>query len=434
MAACLALLPEDLSHASFLIDRALRPEASPDEVLVIREELAARGKGKISTDRFRQALANEGAVSSDSGLRAAGMMARLAPDDEIWKAVAPKVARKIVQENPVWLGQWRAAFEPVAAELLVPLRQIFADQTQPDWRDRAFTLLEAFAYRPGDHSRAAELAELLIDADPKRARQVVGLLGTNSDRERAVRYLVPKLRQIAQADEREAARQGRIAVAVVQLGETEPVWPLFAQRDDSSVRTEVIHELRRSGIDPALIVERLRAETNVSAKRSLLFCLGDFDPGSISQSVKKPLEAELLDLYRSDPDAGIHGAIAWLLRQRWALSSAIDAIDRELASKSLPMDRGWLVNSLGQTYTLIRGPVSLRRLEQEARPEWRYGRAAVYDPDSAEIRDRRARGQPEGLRSISRQEPPGGAGQPGHLHVCPDFPVARLRHRIIDLV
>jgi serine/threonine protein kinase/formylglycine-generating enzyme required for sulfatase activity len=360
VAAALALLPEDLSYAEFLIDRALRPEASPDEVLVIREELAARGRGKVSIDRFREALGKEGAVLTDKDLRAAGMLALLAPDDAIWKAAAPKVAAKIVQENPVWLGPWRAVFEPVAGHLLDPLRRIFGEETQPDWRDRAFTLLLEFANRPGDHSRAVELAELLIDADPERARQVLALLGTSSDRARAVRYLVPKLSPIAEGNEREAVRQGRIAVAVIQLGETDPVWPLFRQRDDSSVRTEVTHELPRSGIDAALVVERLHGETNISAKRSLILCLGEFDPASISQAVRKPLEGELLAWYRSDPDAGIHGAVGWLLRERWGRVKEIEAIDRELASTSLPSNRGWFVNSQGQTYTLVRGPVSLR--------------------------------------------------------------------------
>jgi serine/threonine protein kinase/formylglycine-generating enzyme required for sulfatase activity len=360
LAASLALLHDDLSHASFLIERAVRPEASPDEVLVIRDELAARGGGKRAVEGYRQVLAGGGAVLSDSDLRAAGMLARLAPDDEIWKMVAPKVARKVVQENPVWLGQWRAAFEPVARYLLVPLRQIFADPTQPDWRDRAFTLLEKFANRPDDHNRVAELAELLIDADPDRARSVVGLLGTSNDRQPAVHYLVPKLAKIAQGDEREAARQGRIAVALVQLGEAETVWPLFALRDDSSVRTEVTHELGHSGIDPALLVERLRGETNVSARRSLLLCLGEFDPASINQALRKSLEIELLAWYRSDPDAGVHGAVGWVLRERWGAGRAIETIDGELASKVLPNNRGWFVNSLRQTYTLIHGPVSLR--------------------------------------------------------------------------
>jgi formylglycine-generating enzyme required for sulfatase activity len=126
------------------------------------------------------------------------------------------------------------------------------------------------------------------------------------------------------------------------------------------VRTEVTHKLAISGIGSTLIVERLRAETNVSAKRSLLLCLGEFDPSSIGQSARKSLQDELLSWYRHDPDAGIHGAVDWLLRERWGLGRELDSVDRELAAKSLPMDRGWFVNHGAQTYTIIRGPVALR--------------------------------------------------------------------------
>jgi len=368
--AALALLPDDPFYTSFLVGRALNPDVSPDEVLVIREALAALAGHDVLIESFRRVLAKDENVLSDSDLRAAGMLARLAPDDAIWSGAAAKVAHKVVLENPVWLGQWREVFQPVARVLTEPLQQIFADQTQPDPRGRAFTLLLEFANRPGHSDRPEDLAELLIDADPERSRQVVALLGELLDRRRAVRFLAPRLAQVDEGDERQAARQGRIAVAVIQLGEPETVWPLFIQRDDSSVRTEVMHELAPSGIDPALVVERLRAETNVTAKRALLLCLGEFAPGSISQPVRKSLEDELLAWYRHDPDAGIHAAVDWLLRERWGLGRALESIDQELAAQPLPANRGWFVNSQAQTYTIIRGPVSLRA-----------GSARISDPN-----------------------------------------------------
>jgi formylglycine-generating enzyme required for sulfatase activity len=62
-------------------------------------------------------------------------------------------------------------------------------------------------------------------------------------------------------------------------------------------------------------------------------------------------------LYRTDPDGGIHGAVDWILRQRWGRANALDAINRALASKTLPIGHNWYVNGHGQCYTIVKGPV-----------------------------------------------------------------------------
>ena len=65
----------------------------------------------------------------------------------------------------------------------------------------------------------------------------------------------------------------------------------------------------------------------------------------------------LLDLYRNDPDAGIHGAAEWTLK-RWKIEQkklqAIDALVRQLKEQG---GRRWSVNGQGQSFALIDGPV-----------------------------------------------------------------------------
>ena len=65
----------------------------------------------------------------------------------------------------------------------------------------------------------------------------------------------------------------------------------------------------------------------------------------------------MLAAYRTDPDPGIHGAIDWLLRRRWNLGEELDAVNKELASPTLPTDRDWYVNGQGQTFSIIHGPI-----------------------------------------------------------------------------
>ena len=94
---------------------------------------------------------------------------------------------------------------------------------------------------------------------------------------------------------------------------------------------------------------------------------------------------KLLDLYRNDPDPGIHGASEWLLRQ-WRNENQIQVIDKELGKLPLPtlrVDqgeasskgniRGWYVNSQGQTMVIVPGPVEFQMGEGKTQHRERIG-------------------------------------------------------------
>jgi hypothetical protein len=70
------------------------------------------------------------------------------------------------------------------------------------------------------------------------------------------------------------------------------------------------------------------------------------------ENVLPHLMPRLLQLYRDDPDAGIHSAAEWLLRQ-WQATGAIAEIDKSLASGKVEVDRHWYENRQGQTLVII---------------------------------------------------------------------------------
>ena len=72
-----------------------------------------------------------------------------------------------------------------------------------------------------------------------------------------------------------------------------------------------------------------------------------------------PGVARLLAVYRDDPDAGVHGAAGWTLRQ-WGLKDKLGALDAELAKLKDLGGRRWYVNGQGQTFAVIAGPVEFR--------------------------------------------------------------------------
>jgi formylglycine-generating enzyme required for sulfatase activity len=106
-------------------------------------------------------------------------------------------------------------------------------------------------------------------------------------------------------------------------------------------------------------MDALLFHPETSIRRALILALGTYGTEGLSPSDRQPLIAKLLDLYRSDPDSGIHGAIAWALR-KWGQQEPLKAADAELSRLKDWGDRRWFVNGQGQTYALIDGPVEFR--------------------------------------------------------------------------
>src|SRR5207253_2950322 len=119
----------------------------------------------------------------------------------------------------------------------------------------------------------------------------------------------------------------------------------------------LIHRLPVLGVDPATLMQRWHAETDVTVQRALLLGLGEFSDTRLPPAARQPLTARLLDAYREHPDPGVHAAAGWLLRERWGQKGTLERIDRDLAAPAGKLagpvgERRWWVNSQGQTFAL----------------------------------------------------------------------------------
>jgi formylglycine-generating enzyme required for sulfatase activity/tRNA A-37 threonylcarbamoyl transferase component Bud32 len=172
---------------------------------------------------------------------------------------------------------------------------------------------------------------------------------------------VPEAARLARAP-----RQANAAALLLSLGKEGPVWPLLKQVPTPDVRSHVLARLGTHGIAADTIVRRLKVETDATARRALILGLGELGDKDLPAEQRNQLLPLLLKWYREEADAGVHGAIDWLLRhgkegpaQRkvdWAAAKELDRIDREL--RGLPAGgRQWFVNGQGQTYTIVPGPV-----------------------------------------------------------------------------
>jgi formylglycine-generating enzyme required for sulfatase activity len=374
----LALLPDEPARAEFLVRFVTDPRATPEDVLVIRQALLDRDLAGPAADRIIQALPGPDAPIDNAALRAFGTLAGLKPDWTGWPEYADPIARQLTHDELVWISTRAVVFEPIARRLTEPLRHIYADRSNPEARGLAFALLVEFALRETNPDQVEDLAALIPEASPQHASQLsehFHHLTTDADRGRLIAALAPMLDVPARFDDPRAARQGRIAAVLAHLGAADRSWPLLRLDpdgdNDPAVRTELIHQFPAFGVAPELLVDRLLAEPDVSARRALVLSLGSYPDDALPDRRRDAITPTLLDWYRSDPDPGLHSAISWLLRRRWGLGGTIDALDRQLASTEPVDGRGWYVSRHGQlTFAVVRGPV-----------EFRMGSTLQTDPD-----------------------------------------------------
>jgi formylglycine-generating enzyme required for sulfatase activity len=164
-----------------------------------------------------------------------------------------------------------------------------------------------------------------------------------------------------EAKQRLARRQANAAVVRFRLGHEDAVWPLLRHEPDPRRRSLVIHRLSPLGADVGPIVRRLGEESDVSARRALLLCLGEFGPRQYPPGQREALVGRLARLYEEDPDAGVHAAAEWVLR-RWGEQRRLGEIDAKLSRRDLrargagesPAEgRRWYVNGQGQTMVVM---------------------------------------------------------------------------------
>jgi formylglycine-generating enzyme required for sulfatase activity len=152
-----------------------------------------------------------------------------------------------------------------------------------------------------------------------------------------------------------AKRQAQAAVALLRLGEGEPVWPLLKHDADPRRRTYLMLRLGLLGADPQALVRRLRTEPDATVRQALILGLGEFGDARLPDKARRPVRDWLLGCFRTDSDPGVHGAADWLLR-RWGDGPELERIDRELAHGKPDPGRRWFVNGQGQTFAVVAGP------------------------------------------------------------------------------
>jgi serine/threonine protein kinase/formylglycine-generating enzyme required for sulfatase activity len=373
----LALLPVDANQVDHLAARLL--ECGPDrygEHAVLRRALAP-----FSATMIPRLWASLDAMKPDNPrlLAPACALAMYDPDDRRWAAIGGKLARGLIAVHNVFIGPWVDALAPVRREVKVPLAAIFRDGDRPEGqRSAAADILAIYA-----SDDAELLADLVMEAAPRDfVETLFPVAARHADRATAIWKAELEgagrsagLEAKSELDkDGAAARRARAAAALLRMGETESVWPLLRHSPDPRLRSLIINWLRPLGADPmAIAAEFDRLDSTgrptrasgpashdailfdpwTSRRRAVILAMGTYDPGAFAPEESGALMTRLLEVFRTDPDAGVHGATEWTLR-RWGQSARIAEVERGLRG----LDGGgrrWFVSAQGQTFVVVGG-------------------------------------------------------------------------------
>jgi serine/threonine protein kinase/formylglycine-generating enzyme required for sulfatase activity len=350
----LALLPVDPSKIEALRDGLLRVPSH--EFVVVRNALLPY-KGAVRDSLWTAAL--DPNLDVQKQFQAACALATYAPKDPRWSRLNKFVAGRLVTLESSALVPWLEALRPVKGQLIEPLTSIFRDANQ-DSLSRRFAA-EALADYVSD--RPDTLLDLLEDSQPYQFVVVFNKLVLNKERAIALAHneLAKHPTEKSTESEKEALakRQANVAIALLRLGAPEEVWPILKASPDPRVRSYVIDWLSPLAVSSQTIIERFNTEPDVTIRRALVLALGEFAETQLSGIQKQPLIEKLLAIYENEPDAGLHGAVEWLLR-KWGQDKGLEAVVEKLKSDETQLQtrraagkRQWYVNMQKQTFVIL---------------------------------------------------------------------------------
>ncbi len=375
--AQLALLPVEPGRLESIYEKI--DIATPSELRVM-QTLFQKHRSSL-TPRLWAEVFRIPALFALERTRRACLLAALDPDDLRWSVLGPQVADFVVTESPRLVRDWEEAFLPVRNQLIPRLIEVHRDEPRPSSeRLLASTLLSKYVSHDGK-----QLAELISESDPQQFAVLFPSLQTNHDVAKPIlRTMVHTESDSPASDlvrDAVARRRSRATVALIHLGEVDLLDTMLTSEDlrkrgqrdyesGASVAAEVhnedapratsflIHDLAKYNVPATQVIAALRRcdPKRPEVKSAQLLSLGEFSEQQLTAAMRDEILADLEEAYVTHPDSGVHGALTWLLGQRWGRADRLAELDDRLRRR-LPDDGfDWFVDTTGRTFTVFRGP------------------------------------------------------------------------------
>jgi hypothetical protein len=314
-------------------------------------------------------LLKENARTDDACLNLGCLAAQISPDDPRWAAVAPAVAHALILQPPLDMSVFTAALAPARQALVPSLVSLYRDPfTEPIAREATAGILARFA-----SDQPSTLADVIVDADASAFRLVLPALQQQSD------AALPRLRSVANADvefERlardqewatrhkveqvyDAAERQRATAMIAMwcLASPQPALDALQRGEDPARRAWLIELLAPLGVPVNAIWADAKVASDSSVRQALLLALGQGDFQGAGGAEQGQMLTDMFQIFCDDPDAGVHSACRWLLRNRLHAPERVATVEASLPNKP-SLNRDWYVGPNGHTLATIRGPVS----------------------------------------------------------------------------
>ncbi|MFK8111712.1 MAG: protein kinase [Rubripirellula sp.] len=316
-----------LDQSPYLLDQLSR--VNPQQFGVLRDairpdEAAIEGLWQVGNDQER---------ISDHRFQAYVALAKYAPNDPRWTSASDFVTRHLVQRVP-------SLHFASQVEFLLPCRHQLTDSLLN-------VLGNAGDFTLSERERAAVLVGQYLADDPSKlvsaylmtddTSQSTPLLQALHRNEKvAIAELTDVLSNANEEDEGHSyAHRGLAATALVELGSSDLVWPYLELWEDPTLRGFVIKYLGQFNAGLKTVSSRLAVEQDVTIRRALIQVLGASRDQRIAPSEQQAIVAQLDELFRLDPDPGIHAAAQnALLRRGVQLPSLPTGLERADSKKA----------------------------------------------------------------------------------------------------
>jgi hypothetical protein len=272
-------------------------------------------------------------------VKAAALLAEFDPRSPKWSSVLDRLVRGISHESPTSIVPVGPLFRSIRERLVDPLVDICTSDSDGDARRTSAALLLVILHYD-DVPLLARLAS--IAAEGQYGIFVEALKGSESSLDQAREWWK---RRLCSSDEIPSKERAGIAFNLCNAGASSLGIPaLFSEPSDLSPLGEFIALSVAHGVDPDQIWRSLIECSDQRTLYVLLLTLGS--------SIKPPQQwiqdrlPALIEMYRHNPDAGIHGGIRWLFHI-WGMSELRLNIDKELMGDQIDWSRGWFVLNAG---------------------------------------------------------------------------------------
>jgi formylglycine-generating enzyme required for sulfatase activity len=343
----LALLLADPSRGEFLERRLW--SATPAEISVLREEL------EHLAEELPNRLWEELQLDTESAhtLQAASTLAYYAPTSGQWAEVADRVVNRLLSEDTVLFGEWTRLLRPVREKLIDSLSVAFRNSKRTETElTLAASVLAQYVDKP------ELLTDLLLDAEPFQFEVLYAKLMRllkNFDRGVIFEILTASLESPLEDEESElekdklAKRQANAGILLLRWETMDDVRPLLRRSNDLRARSYFI-DRAATLVDPQKLLDLCEDEDEPSVRQALILAVRHSDLDTLSLERRN----QLLRMYESDKDPGVHSALEYFLRN-FRQNDEIKRIDQELSEANLETPC-FYVNCEAHTMINIPGP------------------------------------------------------------------------------